>query len=198
MRINEPAGQPDEGIWIPESARRQAPPTPAAEPAAAEPQEDDDATVEAAPPEADYHEKYLRALADLDNVRKRLQEQQRVAVERANERFVLDLLPVLDALQRGLEAAGQDASVESLQQGMDLVGTKLRSALASHGVELIPCEAGEEFDPEKHEAMMRVPASDDLAEGHVAAVLEPGYTLAGRVIRAVKVAVAAAPLDEQA
>jgi len=198
MRLDD---QPDQGIWIPESARRKAAaPPPETEPAdEVEVLEADQAEPAAeAAPEVDYHDKYLRLLADAENQRKRGQEQQRIAIERANERFVLDLLPVLDALRRGLEAAEKDASVETLQQGMELVGKQLRTAIANHGVELIPCEVGDEFNPDFHEAMMRGPASDDVPEGHISAVLEPGYTLAGRVIRAVRVAVAAPPLDTEA
>ncbi len=199
MRLDDSADRPDQGIWIPDSHRRKAAPPP--EPLDAELGEEvateAEAVVEAVPA-IDYHDKYLRLLADVENQRKRNQDQQRSAVERANERFVLDLLPVLDALQRGLDAAAQDASVEVLQQGMELVGKQLRNALSNHLVEPIVCAVGDEFDPERHEAMMRGPASEDVPEGHISAVLEPGYTLAGRVIRAARVAVAAPPLDTQA
>jgi len=201
-------GQSDEhGIWIPPGAKLRntepADSTPdeggeSAEMALAEAAADAEAAAAAEAEQADYRDKYLRALAEMDNLRKRLTEQQRLAVQRANESFVLDLLPTLDAVQRGIEAAGQGASVESLMGGLELVAKQLGSFLESHGVEVIACEVGDPFDPAQHEAMMRLPATDEAPEGHVAKVIDEGFRLHGRVVRPTRVAVSAPALDVSA
>ncbi len=201
-------GQSDEqGIWLPPGAKlRNA--EPAATPADAAPVDDGEsaeivaeaeaAAASAEAEQADYRDKYLRALADMDNLRKRLTEQQRLAVQRANESFVSDLLPTLDAVQRGIEAAGQGASVDSLMGGLELVAKQLGSFLEGHGVEVIACEVGDPFDPSQHEAMMRLPATEEAPEGHVAKVLDQGFRLHGRVVRPTRVAVSAPALDVSA
>ncbi|MCC7494498.1 MAG: nucleotide exchange factor GrpE [Fimbriimonadaceae bacterium] len=198
-----------DGIWVPPGTRVPStspePPTAAAaeagvdlepvEPAADDPVEVELAAVAAEP---DWHDRYLRALAEADNQRKRATEQQRVAVQRANERFIMELLPVLDSASRGLQAATEDATVESMARGLDLVARQLGNFLNGNGVEEIPAAVGEPFDPELHEAMLRQPATAELADGAIAAVLEKGFRLHGRVIRPARVAVAYEPLDESA
>ncbi len=189
-----------DGIWIPPGSSY-SPPEPdagAADPAAEEPVVAEAPEDLAPEPQPDYQDLYLRALADLDNVRKRTAEQQRQAIARANERFIEDLLPVIDGIDRGITAAQAESTVEALQQGLELVSRQLHTFLETHGVETIACEVGDEFDPERHEAMFRQPATDEVPDGHIAAVMERGIVLHGRVVRPARVAVAAAPFDAQA
>lgn len=176
------------GIWVPPSAR----PRDAAEPAA--PVEEPEAPAA----EVDFQDKYLRALAELDNYRRRSQEQQRTAVQRANETFLAELLPVIDGLDRGLEAARGETSIDKLQAGLELVSRQLHSFLETHGVEPLECRVGDLFDPELHEAVMRGPATEEVPEGHILSVWERGVKLNGRVVRPARVGVATAPLDVQA
>ncbi len=177
-------------IWVPPSARKPEP-APAEEVAesAAEPEPE---------PEPDWHDRYLRALADAENIRRRGAEQSRLAIERANQEFLRQLLPVVDGFDRALAAAEQGASFESLAEGLRLLGSQLDSFLAGAGVTRIDCAAGDAFDPEQHEAVVRLPARDDVPAGHIAGLLEPGYRLHGRVLRPARVAVAGEPLDQEA
>jgi molecular chaperone GrpE len=107
----------------------------------------------------------------------------------AHAPFARELLPVLDNLQRALEAARQQGETGPLVQGVALVQSQLRDVFARFGI--TPIDAlGQPFDPNLHEAVMQVPR-DDVAPGTVVQVLEPGYRLHERVLRPARVAVAA-------
>lgn len=134
----------------------------------------------------------LRMQADMDNVRKRLIREQEKARRRTLERFMNDLLPVRDSLERGLEAAADpSASVESLKEGKQLIMKMLNKAMGDHGLEVIDPQ-GEVFNPEKHEAMTMLP-SVEHDENTVIDVLEKGYQLHDRLIRPAKVVVSRKP-----
>jgi molecular chaperone GrpE len=134
----------------------------------------------------------LRMQADMENVRKRLAREQEKARRRTLERFMNDLLPVRDSLERGLEAAlDPAASVESLKEGKELIMKMLGKAMGDHGLVTID-PAGEQFDPEKHEAMTMM-VSDQHDENTVIDVIEKGYQLHDRLIRPAKVVVSRKP-----
>ena len=95
----------------------------------------------------------LRMQADMENLRKRLVREHEKSRLRTLERFMSDLLPVRDSLERGLEAASDPAAtVEALTEGKQLIMKMLTKAMGDHGLKTID-PAGEPFDPEKHEAM---------------------------------------------
>ena len=132
-------------------------------------------------------ERYVRALAEADNIRKRAGRDVEHAHKFALERFGKELLGVKDTLEMGLAVEG--ASVESLLEGSNATLKLLASTLERFGiVEVDP--AGEPFDPDFHEAISMQP-SDDVEPGSVVAVVQKGYTLNGRLLRPAMVIVAA-------
>lgn len=133
-------------------------------------------------------DKYLRAVAELDNVRKRAQRDVEHAHKFANERLVSELLAVSDSLEAAL-AAGSDASAESLLEGSEATLKIMLGVLQKFGVEQVD-PTGAPFDPQVHEAMTMVP-SPDAEPNSVIEVIQKGYTLNGRLIRAARVVVAA-------
>ncbi len=134
----------------------------------------------------------LRMQADMENLRKRLVREHEKARRRTLERFMSDLLPVRDSLERGLEAAqDQAATVEALKVGKQLIMKMLTKVMDDHGLQTID-PAGEIFDPEKHEAVTMLP-SPDHDENTIIDVLEKGYQLHDRLIRPAKVVVSRKP-----
>ncbi|MCG8370696.1 MAG: nucleotide exchange factor GrpE [Proteobacteria bacterium] len=133
-------------------------------------------------------ERYLRAAAELDNVRKRTARDVENAHRFALERFSRELLAVRDTLEMGL-AAADNASVESLIEGKHATLKLLAATMQQFGVEEVD-PAGEPFDPELHEAISVQP-SDDVEPGSVVTVVQKGYTLNGRLLRPAMVIVAA-------
>jgi molecular chaperone GrpE len=135
-----------------------------------------------------YLDQLQRLKAEFDNYRKRLQRDGEAQRLRAAEGLVESLLPVLDNMERALDAAGKHEE-SKLVEGVELVSGQLRSVLASQGLEEVPAEPGVPFDPNVHEAVM-AQESAEYPEGTIAAVLEKGYLLHGRLLRPVRVIVA--------
>ncbi len=134
----------------------------------------------------------LRMQADMDNLRKRLVREHEKSRRRTLERFMGDLLPVVDSMERGLEAAEDpSATVETLKEGKQLIRKMLNKAMADHGL-LVIDPINETFNPEKHEAMAMLP-SGEHDENTVIEVLEKGYQLHERLIRPAKVVVSRKP-----
>jgi len=132
----------------------------------------------------------LRVLAELDNIRKRAQRDVEQAHRYALEKFAGELLPVKDSLDLGVENAGK-ADASALAEGQAATQRLLAKAMEKAGiVELNP--VGEPFDANLHEAMAAQP-SDTAEPNSVLAVIQRGYTLNGRLLRAARVIVARAP-----
>ena len=127
-----------------------------------------------------------RLQADFDNYRKRAARDQESLVTRAGERIVKELLPVLDDLERALEAAEQHEEAK-LEDGVRLVHRALADVLRKEGVEEIETEGA--FDPHVHEALLAQPG-EGVDAGHVLQVLQKGYRLGDRVVRPARVIVA--------
>jgi len=134
------------------------------------------------------HERRLRAVADLENYRKRAQREKEELERFANERLLKDILPVVDNLDRALAAAPAD---DPLSGGVKLVLKVLEEALARHGVKGFDA-LGQHFDPKLHEAIMAVPTADQ-PPGTVVMQHGRGFLLNDRLVRPALVAVAAAP-----
>ena len=142
--------------------------------------------------EAEARQDMLRMQADMENLRKRLAREHEKARKRTLERFMNDLLPVRDSLERGLDAAEDPAAtVEALKEGKQLIMKMLIKVMNDHGLQTID-PIGEAFDPEKHEAMAMVP-SDQHEENTIIDVMEKGYQLHDRLIRPAKVVVSRKP-----
>ena len=135
-------------------------------------------------------EEYLadlqRVAAEFDNYRKRAARDQEALVARAHERLVAALLPVLDDLERALEAAA-DHEEAKLEEGVALVHRELTALLRKEG--LVEVETDGRFDPHVHEALLSQPA-EGADEGAVIQVLQKGYRLGDRVLRPARVIVA--------
>ncbi len=137
-------------------------------------------------------ERYLRAAAEVENVRKRAVRDVENARKFALESFSRDLLDVRDSLEMGL-AAADSADANALREGSEATLKLLQSVMERFGVEQIDPE-GEPFDPEQHEAMTMQPSAD-VEPDSVLTVIQKGYSLNGRLLRPARVIVAAALPD---
>lgn len=144
---------------------------------------------------ADKNDRLLRALAEADNIRRRAQRDREEAARYAGEALVRDLIPVLDNLDRALDAARAAGDTSAIVDGVELVRREFLKMLERHGVSRYSA-LGQRFDPNQHEAIARV-VSVEKEPDTVVGETGPGYSLRGRVIRPAQVAVAAAP-DEDA
>lgn len=137
------------------------------------------------------HERLLRAAADFENRRKRIEREADNRVRYATQDMLTDLLPVFDDLARATEAARSTPGGEALVEGVQIIEKHLCGALAKHGVH--PIESlGEKFDPNRHDALTVMPR-DDVPEGTVVDEIQRGWLLNDRVILAARVIVSAAP-----
>ncbi len=151
----------------------------------AEPRDSEEDRVAALEAERDELLDRLRRLAaDFDNYRKRAARDQESLVSRAHERLMKALLPVLDDLERALQAAEEHEEAK-LEEGVRLVARELREALTREG--LVEIETQGPFDPHVHEALLSQPSEDE--EGTVIEVLQRGYRLGDRVLRPARVVI---------
>ena len=134
----------------------------------------------------EYLDLAQRVQADFENYRKRAAREQERLVAHAHERLVRELLPVLDDLERALEAAERHEEAK-LVEGVKLVEQSLRRALAKEGLAEIEAEGA--FDPHVHEALLTKPG-DGIESGNVLEVVQRGYRVGDRVVRPAKVIVA--------
>jgi len=131
----------------------------------------------------EYKDKYLRAHADFDNMKKRLEKDKATAVAFANESFATDLLSVIDTFENALASIDQivgDEAVEKIKEGMALTYEQLLKVLKKHGVEEIANEGI--FDPHVHQVVQQV-ESDAHEKNEIVQVLQKGYKLKDRVLR---------------
>jgi len=139
----------------------------------------------------EYKDKALRAQAILDNVNRRAERDVEKAHKYGTEKLLLEILPVLDSLNRGLEGKEpKESQAKSMYDGIKLTSGMLVKVLKKFGIQAINPKVGDPFDPAIHEAMSTVPATDQKAHT-VMRVLQKGYQLNDRVIRAAMVIVAA-------
>lgn len=149
-----------------------------------------EAELEAARAEAaENRDRWLRAAADLENFRRRAARDLEESVSRGRAEVLLDVVTVLDDVDRALASMGEAESAgDPVLAGIHLIRARLEEMLRRHGVTEIEAE-GRIFDPHVHEAVLQVPASD-VPDGCVAQVLQRGYWFGERVLRPAKVAVA--------
>jgi molecular chaperone GrpE len=140
---------------------------------------------------AKHREAMLRMQAEMDNLRKRVARDAEKTRKFALERIMKDLLQVTDSMERGLEAADESATVESLREGQELTLKMFTKVLRDHDLEMID-PAGQPFDPDWHEAVTVVP-SEEMDENTVVEVLQKGYRLHDRLIRPAMVMVSSKP-----
>jgi molecular chaperone GrpE len=134
----------------------------------------------------EYLDTLQRLKAEFDNYRKRVARDQQELAARAHERLVRELVPVLDDLERALEAATQHEEAK-LEDGVRLVHRALADALGREG--LAEIETNGKFDPHTQEALLSQPSPEE--EGTVIQVVQKGYTLGDRVLRPARVIISA-------
>jgi molecular chaperone GrpE len=140
----------------------------------------------------EYWERLLRQTADFDNYKKRAARERNDAVGFANEALLTKLLPVLDAFEMALAASAKGpASSQSLQQGVVMISSQLKNALADAGLEEIEA-SGKPFDPNFHEAVSQE-QTDEVPEGRVVRQIRKGYKFRNRLLRPAGVVVARKP-----
>jgi molecular chaperone GrpE len=161
---------------------------------AAADQPEADALVELQAQADENWDRYLRAAAEIENVRKRAVRDVENARKFALEGFGRELLAVVDSLEMGLAAENADA--QALREGSEATCKLLKTTLERFGVAEVDPE-GEPFDPEFHEAMSMMP-SDTAEPGSVVNVIQKGYALNGRLLRPAMVIVAADPGEAEA
>ena len=129
----------------------------------------------------------LRLSAEFDNFRKRNLKEREEFIKYANEKLILELVDILENLERGLENARKSENKDKLIEGMELIYKQFKNVLEKNG--LVPVKAlGEKFDPYKHEAMMQT-ITDEYDEGTILEEFARGYMLNNKVIRYSKVRV---------
>lgn len=167
-----------------------AEPEPAAEDGAADEGAEDAAAAPAAEEEPDWKDRYLRSVAELDNVRKRARRDAAAGEVRGMTRLAKELLPAVDNLDRAIQHVGEAGDGDTqLVEGLRIVHRELHAALSAAGIEAYD-PTGEEFDPRFHEAMTTAPADEGVLPGTVTTVYQVGYRRGDDVIRAAKVVVA--------
>ncbi len=139
---------------------------------------------------AEEHDRHLRAVAELQNYRKRVAREQREKSRYASQDVLSRILPVMDNLRRVLEHQAE-ANREEFARGVEMTVEEFFRILQQVGVEVIDCE-GQPFDPSRHEAVARV-ETDEVPEGTIIAVDTPGYCLHDRCLRPARVVVSASP-----
>ena len=138
----------------------------------------------------EYYDLLLRKTAELDNYRKRVERERRELEHAAATDLIRDLLPLIDDLERALDADVDTATVSTYREGVQLIHRQLLEVLDKRGV--TPIEStGQDFDPEFHQAVATEPAVDHR-DGEVIDELRRGYLLRGRLLRAAMVRVAKA------
>lgn len=157
--------------------------------------EEDDAPVEEKTKEeeleeklAELQDKYLRLSAEYDNYRKRTLREKMDLQEGAREDIFVNILPVVDDLERALEVVQSAKDLDAVKLGMQLIHTKFSNYLTQQGIK--PIDAiDKEFNTDLHEAVTKIPVESKKKKGKVVDVVEKGYTLRDKVIRFAKVVI---------
>lgn len=151
-----------------------------------QPEAEETEAVEAAPAEASCEEllkaaedKYLRAYADFENIKKRLEREKYTAIDYASEKFAKDLLPVIDALEMALQIDDKE-QFDKVKEGVQLTLNNLLDAFGKHDIQPVTHDEG--FDPNMHEAVMQV-SEEDKDDNAVVQVMQKGYKYKERILR---------------
>ncbi|MFQ1700313.1 nucleotide exchange factor GrpE [Loktanella agnita] len=142
----------------------------------------------------DFRDKFMRALADAENTRKRADRDRREAENYGGSKLARDLLPVYDNMQRALAAAkeGEEKVPDALLEGVELTMRELINVFKKHGIDPITPEVGDKFDPQQHQAMFEAPLPGTKA-GEIIQVAATGFMLHDRLLRPAQVGVSSNP-----
>lgn len=142
----------------------------------------------------EFRDRFMRALADAENARKRSERDRREAEQYGGSKLARDMLPVYDNLHRALEAATEDQreAAAALIEGVELTMRELLNVFSKHGITLIKPEVGDKFDPQIHQAMFEAPVPNTVA-GDIIQVMTEGFLLHDRLLRPAQVGVSSTP-----
>ena len=144
---------------------------------------------EQAPCTREQWEQMLRLKADFENTRKRLEREKIESFKFANERLLVEILPIMDNLDRAMTSLAEGHDPEKVKDGLKIAQEELHKVLEKHGVEAVK-SLGSQFDPNLHEAVAVVTDATDAKDGTVVDEIQRGYLLNGRLIRPSRVRVA--------
>ena len=159
-----------------------------------DPADDEDRIAELEAERDEIKDKWMRALADAENARKRSERDRREAEQYGGSRLARDMLSVFDNMKRAIEAIPEenaDAN-KAVIEGVELTMRELLSVFKRHGIEVISPQVGDRFDPEIHEAMFEAPVPETKA-GDIIQVSADGFMLHDRLLRPAKVGVSSTP-----
>jgi len=142
----------------------------------------------------EFRDRFMRALADAENARKRSEKDRREAEQYGGSKLARDMLPVYDNLKRALETATEEQRAVSgaLLEGVELTLRELQNVFGKHGIELISPQVGDRFDPQNHQAMFEAPVPGTKA-GDIIQVAAEGFMLHDRLLRPAQVGVSSTP-----
>ena len=142
----------------------------------------------------DMRERFMRALADTENMRKRAERDRREGEQYGATRLARDLLPVYDNLRRAVDAVSgeQRETAAAVIEGVELTLRELTNVMTRHGVTIVSPAVGDQFDPQMHEAMFEAPVPGTKA-GQIIQVMSEGAMLHDRLLRAAQVGVSSTP-----
>ena len=136
----------------------------------------------------EVQDQLLRLKADFENTKKRLQRDKEDAIKYANEKLLIEILPIVDNVDRAIASLSEGHDAGKVMEGLKLAQEELHQVLQSHGVTVVQT-VGEAFDPQLHEAVAAV-ESADAKEGTILDEVQRGYVLNGRLIRPSRVRIA--------
>jgi molecular chaperone GrpE len=136
----------------------------------------------------ELQDRYLRLSAEFDNYRKRTLKEKMELTKSAGESLLMNLLPVMDDLERGIQTVNDAEDIEAIKEGINLIYNKFRDFLNQNGIKEIEA-LNKEFNIDFHEAVTKIPVPKKDMKGKVVDVIEKGYTLNEKVIRYSKVVI---------
>jgi molecular chaperone GrpE len=136
----------------------------------------------------ELNDAYLRLMAEYDNYRKRTIREKAELIKTAGESVLINILPLIDDFERGLDAAEKTDDINVFREGMQLIYNKFTLFLKQNGIRVIETE-GKDFDTQYHEAITLLPVSDEEQKGKIIDCVQKGYMLNDKVIRFAKVIV---------
>ena len=137
---------------------------------------------------AELQDKYLRLSAEFDNYRKRTHKEKTEMIKTASDDLLKKIIPVVDDFERGLAAVNNSVDLEAVKQGMNLIYGRFKDFLQQQGIREIE-SMNQDFDTDFHEAVTKIPVTDENLKGKVVDVVEKGYFLHDKVIRYPKVVI---------
>jgi molecular chaperone GrpE len=140
-------------------------------------------------------DKYIRLMAEFDNYKRRTAKEYERIIESASERLMLDIIETRESFERALKVDESNSDFKTMFEGMKLIFSKLDDVLKKNGLSVF-AEVGDEFDPQIHDAMMKIPNAE-IPEDHIVEIYEKGYRLRTRVIKHAKVIVSSGPPDSK-